>query len=99
MAHKIPLPETVEEVEVLAGRRAVALALKVGTHEVELEGDAELIIKALFTNDPCMAVYGHIIQDIKFTASTLRWSRFQHVKRQCNLVAHALARKAKDLET
>ncbi len=40
MAHKSPLPETVEEVEALAGRQTLALALEVGTHEVELEGDA-----------------------------------------------------------
>jgi hypothetical protein len=46
MAHKIPLPKTVEEVEVLAGRRVVA-TLEVGTHEVELEGDAELIISPI----------------------------------------------------
>ena len=40
MAHKSPLPETVEEVEALAGRQTLALALEVGTHEVELKGDA-----------------------------------------------------------
>ena len=40
MAHKSPLPETAEEVEALAGRQTLGLALEVGTHEVELEGDA-----------------------------------------------------------
>ena len=40
MAHKNPLPETAEEVEALAGRQTLGLALEVGTHEVELEGDA-----------------------------------------------------------
>ena len=39
MAHKSPLPEIVEEVEALAGRQTLGLALEVGTHEVELEGD------------------------------------------------------------
>jgi hypothetical protein len=42
MAHKSPLPETVEEVEALAGRQTLALALEVGTHDLELEGDVEL---------------------------------------------------------
>lgn len=33
------------------------LALEVGVHEMEFEGDSKLIIKTLCNNDSCMVVY------------------------------------------
>ena len=45
----IPLPQSVAEVEALACKRAVQIAIGMGLHEVIFEGDAAVVIKATKT--------------------------------------------------
>jgi hypothetical protein len=52
LAQKIPYPGSVELVEALAARRAVDFALEIGTWKIEIEGDSELIIKAINRQAP-----------------------------------------------
>ena len=55
------------------------------------EGDSEVAIKAEHTADQSM--YGHIVDDILHQTAQMRFSDFCHVKRICNKVVDALAKK------
>nr|POF03373.1 putative ribonuclease h protein [Quercus suber] len=90
----IPLPTTVEMVEVLAARRALIFAKELGFDQVILEGDYEIAIKAMKSDDYSAAAFGHIVFDIKALSTQFRCVIFQHTRRQGNMVAHSLARSA-----
>ena len=64
LSERIALPPSMEDVEALAGRRAIAFAKEIGLQEVIFEGDAEIIINSLFTDGKCMAHFGHLIETL-----------------------------------
>ena len=59
-----------------------------------MEGDAEVIIKAL-QKDSSHQEFGHVIQDVLFLAIDFQSCCFSHVKCIGNVVAHCLARSSK----
>ena len=92
----IPLSHSVVELEALACRRAVQFALEIGLREVIFEGDSAPVIQAILTGSADQSAYGNIIDYICCQAAALQFSNFYHVKRNCNLVTDALAKKAKN---
>lgn len=97
LSQKIPLPNTVIEVEILAARRALEFALELGFENVVLEGDSEILMKALKQGSSNLAHYGHLIQDILFLSSHFLYFDCSFVRRLGNKVAHFLVRKANSL--
>ena len=95
MSKRIPLPNSVLEVKVMVCRHAVKFASEVGIQEAIFEGDSLTVIQALNNGGASEAPYGNLIDDIIFLASHLSKVEFKHVKRSCNRVADALAKKAK----
>nr|POE75016.1 isoform 5 of dol-p-man:man(7)glcnac(2)-pp-dol alpha-1,6-mannosyltransferase [Quercus suber] len=95
LSERICLPSTVDELEALACRRVVAFALKNGLHEVAFEGDSEVVFKQLNAKPPCLASYGHIIEESQILALNLSFASFSHVKRSGNVVTDKLAKLAK----
>ena len=95
LSERIALPPLVEDVEALAGRRAISFAKEIGLQEVIFEGDAEIIINSLTTDGECMASFGHLIEDSTQLAASLRAFAFSHVKRKGNSVADKLAKLAR----
>ena len=93
-AQVIPLPTSVETVEVLAARNAICLARELQLHKVIIEGDSEVVIKALNSSSASSTSFGHIICDIKITSAAFSEIKFCHTRRQGNLVAHSIARRA-----
>ena len=65
-----------------------------GFTRVVLEGDSQTLITALKTGSHTLAHFGHIVQDIRYLASSLSNVSYSHVHRQCNTVAHSLVRWA-----
>ena len=90
----IPLPTSMEIVEVLAARWALIFALELGFDQVILEGDSEIAIRAMSFDDYMTALFGHIIVDIKALAPHFKSLVFCHSRRLGNRVAHRLARTA-----
>ncbi|KAL0011121.1 hypothetical protein SO802_006229 [Lithocarpus litseifolius] len=90
----IPLPTSVEMVEVLAARNALGLVQELCLNKVQLEGDSEVIINALSTGVMVSSSYGHIIMDINHLSSAFQCLAFCHTRRPRNKVAHKLARSA-----
>ena len=60
-------PSTVIEVEALAERRALELALELGFDHIVLEGDSKILIKILKNNSSTLARLGHTVNDISFS--------------------------------
>ena len=90
----IPLPTLVETVEVLAARSAVSLAKELNFDQVIIEGDTEVIIKAINNGGFLSSSFGHIIRDIKLLSSAFHKVSYSYTHRQGNRVAHRLARMA-----
>ena len=97
LSERIHLPPTVAALEVLACRRSIVFAVELGLQDVVFEGDSEVIFKLLTAEQPCMSAFGHIIEDSRSLATTLRSATFTHTKRQGNNVANKLAKLAKNL--
>lgn len=95
----IPLPTSIEMVELLAARSALCLARELQFDQVIVEGDSELEIKKLNSKDYSSTSFGHVIRDIKIASSAFRNFVFSHIRRQGNKVAHRLARLACNFPT
>ena len=77
----------------MAAARALSFAAELGFSRFVLEGDSELIIKALQSNEDSLAPFGHILEVAKITTDVNR-VLFTHVRRLGNAVAHNLAKNA-----
>ena len=91
----VPLAQIVVQLEALACRRAVQFAKEIGLSQVIFEGDSSIVIQAVQEGCSDVLPFGHVIKDIRVLALDLQFSSFSHVSRVCNVVADALAKKAK----
>ena len=78
LLEKIPLLSSIEVLEALAARRVAQFVVELGLQYTVLEGDSELVFKALATDSsPCSSI-GHIIKDALSIVSSLRTHSFSH---------------------
>lgn len=78
MSDKSILPQSVNEVEALAAVRALLFAKDIGASSIILEGNYEVIIKALIWDN---ASFGHIIDEANFLSNFFVDVFFSHTKR------------------
>ena len=97
MSAKGPPVEDSEEAETLACRRTVEFAIDVGFSKLVIEGDNVAVMSSLSHGGPNLSRLGHVVQDIQWLTTGLRWAQFSHVKRSANSVAHVPARHAKNV--
>ena len=90
----IPLPTSIETMEVLAVRSVVSLTKELKFDQVIIEGDADVIIRAINSGGFSSSSFGHIIRDIKLLSSAFHEVSYSHTHRQGNRVAHRLTRMA-----
>ena len=95
LSQQIPLPTSVEMVEVLAARWALLFARELGFKSLVVEGDVEIIIKAINGGGTMLiSEFGHILYDIHSLVSSFQSVSFRHVRHLGNCVAHRLARRS-----
>jgi ribonuclease HI len=82
------------EAEALAALHAMIFTKEKEYSGVVFEGDAQTIVNAVNSSQPCDSSYGHFIEDAKRGLCSLGNSMFVHVKREANVAAHTLARAA-----
>ena len=58
---KVPLPHTSDIVEALAAARAISVALELGFSSFILEGDSEVVIRSLKSDDASLSPFSHIL--------------------------------------
>ena len=59
-----------------------------------VEGDSEVMVKALTNNDNGLTPFAPLINDISLFSSLFSESSYSHIKRDGNKFAHSLARLA-----
>jgi ribonuclease HI len=82
--------------EAMAALWAVKFCKEVGFFEVILEGDAAQVVNGIISPLPHLAKSGHLTESIIQELQGFKSAIFVHVKRECNNVAHTLARLAVD---
>ena len=75
----------------------VLFTKEIGLRRIIVEGDSAVVIQAVIQGNSMSAEYGNIIEDIRILAADFDFIHFIHAKRNCNVVADALAKKAKVL--
>ena len=95
LSQRVPFPHSVEAVEASATQCAIQFAKDLGIMEIDLEGDSKSVVDALLLHGPCTTIFGHLIEDIKWIARGLCSVHFKHVKRDGNILAHLLAKRAR----
>ena len=91
----IALASTVADLEALACRHALMFAAEKDLQNVIFEGDSVSAIIAIVQENPILTSYGDIVDDIRSLVSAFQSAQFVFVHRSCNVVADALAKKAK----
>ena len=76
LSQKIPQPMSINEVEVLAARRALKLAVELGFDHIILEGHSKILHKALLVEGRNFTPYGHLVQDILYLCRFFFFFRF-----------------------
>ena len=78
----------------MATQKALELTVELGFDNIILEGDSKVLIKSLAKGGNSLAHVGHLIVDIYALMARFSSLSLSHVRRHCNRLAHALARRA-----
>ena len=79
--------------------RAVNFAQDLSLPLVIIEGDSEIIIKALCSEDESFSSYGHLIAEAKLSTVSFYSFCVSYIHRQGNFVAHDLTRHARHVSS
>ena len=95
LTQKLPQAYQAIEIEPMAAIRALESGLEVGIDQAIVEGDSEIVVKTLVSNNLSLASFGLLIEDAcTYAASFSKLSYSINRKRECNKVAHNLAKLA-----
>ena len=97
MVERVSMPQTVAEVEALAARRVVKFAKELYLQSIIVEGDSELITRALQQEGPSFACYGQLIEETQELFGLFNSCNVTDVRRKGNSLAHNLARHVSSL--
>ena len=97
MADRFPLPHAIVAVELIAAIKALKLALELGFNSKTLEGDSKITIDAMRSGLSSLAIYGHLLEEVKFLVRDFATVEFSFIPRQHNTLAHNIARHARDV--
>ena len=96
LSTSVPTTQTIVELEAFTCHRVVLFAMELGLQDVVFEGDSLQVIQALNLDSTDHLTYGHILEDIRTHVAALSSFEFIFNTRHCNVVADALAKKAKN---
>ena len=98
LSQKVKTCPSAEMIEARAAKRAIQFALEIGIFDAHFEGDLELIIREISSHEAMHTVYGLVLEDAKALLYHFERYRFTHTRRSGNIVAHALARRALNIQ-
>ena len=79
LSQNIALPNSMADIEAMAGVRALEFAHELGISEDIVEGDSQIIISILNSKVFSLASYGHLISDAKIFVDYFRYVSFSHL--------------------
>ena len=77
-------------IEAKAASKALQFAANLGFNQVILEGDCQVLMKALKEDRIFLSTDGLFIDDVRFVARLFNQLCYSHVKREGNMVAYNL---------
>ena len=80
------------EVETIAACRAVEFGSEIGVDYAIVEGDSEVIVKALRNKNNVLISFAPLINDVSLFSSLFSELSYSHIRRDGNKVAHNLTR-------
>ncbi|XP_030964536.1 uncharacterized protein LOC115985777 [Quercus lobata] len=83
-----------EDIEATASAWALSFALEVGVKRAVIKGDSLFVIKGLREEERLLIPLGLLIEEAKQLSQHFEELHYSHVKRDCNVLAHNLARHA-----
>ncbi|KAL0013751.1 hypothetical protein SO802_000820 [Lithocarpus litseifolius] len=83
-----------EDIEAKAACWALSFALDVGMKRAVLEGDSLIVIKGLREEERMLTPMGLLIEEAKQLSLHFEKLLYSHAKRDCNVLAHSLAKYA-----
>ena len=81
-----------EDIEATAAAWALLFALEVGVKRAVLKGDSLSVIKGLMEEERLLIPIRLLIEEAKQLSQHFEELHYSHVKRDCNVLAHNLAR-------
>lgn len=91
-AKKFNQPFKAEDTEALVAMKALSFAHELGFQNIVHEGDALNLIQVLKAQEQNLLPWGLLVEDVKEYGTKFRRVLYSHVKRNCNSVAHNLAK-------
>ena len=98
LSQRVMTCPSAEMIEARAAKRAIQFALEIGIFDVIFEGDSELVINEITSQKTLHSTYGLVLEDAKALLHHFERFRFTHTRRSGNSVAHALARRALNIQ-
>ena len=92
---KAILPPSSIDVEALAAVQAILFAQDLGHYSIILEGDSEVVINSLKSEDESLASFDHLLDFVQPTIDAFSSISFSHTCRLDNYVVHNLAQHAR----
>ena len=92
MAKKVSLPNSIAALEAVAAVKALNFATELGISSVVVEGDSEIVIKAMLSEDISFVGHKHLVEEAKLLSALFSFRSFSHVRTQGNYAVHHLAR-------
>ena len=86
-----------DDVEALACRKSLKFAIETGFQNMLIEGNYSNVMRAILSTIPNSSFFGHIVDDIRYFILGRQSIGFSCVKREGNMVAHSLARFARNI--
>ena len=99
MSKRVELPLKALEAEARAVQEGIQLAWELGLREVIIEGDAQVVIKALQNFEVCPWPMQKVVEGSLQSLSCFKAWSASHVCRCGNEAAHLMAKMAKTLST
>lgn len=94
MSKKLPLPLGALEVEAKVVEEGILLVKDLGLKDVIVEGDAKVVMSALFNSNTPLSSIQKVTEGAKFLLQSFNSWRTNHIRRNSNIAAHLLARYA-----
>lgn len=99
ISDQICLPQSIAKVVAIATMRVVQFTQELSLSSIIFEGDFEIIIKTLCSQDESFSSYGHLIAKSKVCLDSFIFCRFTHIHKQGNFVAHNIVRHARHISS